>query len=165
MTTSGLNITKHTSLTLSNSEKVIAVGDVAKWIENIICTEGAYTFSITLRQPEETCNTIESGIEVIGTVGTQSATGPVSYNMHPSFWGQGYATEALEAFSNWLLRGHGDKRELKALTDKENTASARVLEKVGFWVSNPSVKGRKNPEKEWVLWAFSMNGKHCITSA
>lgn len=55
----------------------------------------------------------------------------LGYVMRRASWGKGFATEAAEAcmhhgFNNLRFR------EIIAMTDPENTASRRVLEKIGF---------------------------------
>ncbi|HEX8369920.1 MAG TPA: GNAT family N-acetyltransferase [Pyrinomonadaceae bacterium] len=46
-------------------------------------------------------------------------------------WGKGFATEAARAVLNYGFEKLGF-REIIAITDLENTASQRVLEKIGF---------------------------------
>jgi len=55
----------------------------------------------------------------------------MGYCFDDAAWGQGYATEAVRALLQWAF----DTIELnrvQAETDTRNTASARVLEKLGF---------------------------------
>ena len=55
----------------------------------------------------------------------------LGYNLLPSFWGQGYATEitkALVAYAFDILK----VERIEALVQKDNVASCRVLEKSGF---------------------------------
>ena len=68
------------------------------------------------------------------------------YVFAKSFWGQGYATEALQALVDWGLSQPGIFR-FWAVCDVENIGSARVLEKVGMrkegvlhrWMSHPNI--------------------------
>jgi RimJ/RimL family protein N-acetyltransferase len=53
------------------------------------------------------------------------------YWLGEPYWGRGYATEAITAFSSWALE-HFDLARLYALVFTWNEASARVLEKSGF---------------------------------
>jgi [ribosomal protein S5]-alanine N-acetyltransferase len=80
--------------------------------------------------------TPRGGGPVIGNVGLRRATadapsGDVGYELDPDHWGRGYATEALAA----VLR-HGFEtlalHRIHAHCVADNTASARVLEKVGM---------------------------------
>ncbi|GFF48512.1 acyl-CoA N-acyltransferase [Aspergillus lentulus] len=86
-------------------------------------------------------------IGVLGVVAlTPSGDPEVGYLFHPRAWGKGYATEALQGFSTawWelLLPGpsisHGLEADeafaLFAVTEKINTASAKVLTKCGWRV-------------------------------
>lgn len=54
----------------------------------------------------------------------------LGYLLHPDFHGQGYASEALAAFVDYM-RGRG-LPGLKADVDPRNLASLRLLERAGF---------------------------------
>ena len=54
------------------------------------------------------------------------------YILHPDFWGQGYASEALSAFLSHLWRMRLDVVVLTADVDPRNTASIRLLKRHGF---------------------------------
>lgn len=60
----------------------------------------------------------------------------LGYMIHPDFWGQGFATEAVRGCLEywWSLprREDGKGRELIAKVVVENVESRRVLEKLGF---------------------------------
>ncbi len=61
----------------------------------------------------------------------QHRHGEIGYFLHPGYWGQGYATEVariLLHFGYTTLSLH----RIIATCDPRNTASARVLEKVGM---------------------------------
>ena len=55
----------------------------------------------------------------------------LGYCFEPSAWGRGYATEAARALLAWAFETL-DLNRVQAETDTRNTASARVLEKLGF---------------------------------
>jgi RimJ/RimL family protein N-acetyltransferase len=55
----------------------------------------------------------------------------IGYTFHPRFWGRGYATEAVEALVDDLMDQRGVRR-ITAITDPDNLASVRVLERLGF---------------------------------
>lgn len=55
----------------------------------------------------------------------------LGYLFHRAFWGKGFATEAARAVLNYGFEKLGF-REIIAITDLQNTASQRVLEKIGF---------------------------------
>jgi ribosomal-protein-alanine N-acetyltransferase len=59
----------------------------------------------------------------------RSAT--MGYCLDDSAWGQGFATEAADALLQWAFDTL-DLNRVQAETDTRNTASARVLEKLGF---------------------------------
>ncbi|MBO4493836.1 MAG: GNAT family N-acetyltransferase [Ruminococcus sp.] len=55
----------------------------------------------------------------------------IGYNINRSFWGRGYATEAVHGLLDWAtveLEAH----DFTAFYAKDNGASGRVLEKCGF---------------------------------
>jgi ribosomal-protein-alanine N-acetyltransferase len=55
----------------------------------------------------------------------------LGYCLRDAAWGQGYATEAARALLQWAFDTL-DLNRVQAETDTRNTASARVLEKIGF---------------------------------
>ena len=55
----------------------------------------------------------------------------LSYEFLPEFWGQGYACEVLSELLRYCGQERGEK-ELLAETQQKNTASRRLLEKLGF---------------------------------
>ena len=77
----------------------------------------------------------------IGLVGLHDAPDPPVANGRPlpelgywlgrTFWGQGFATEAVGAVLRWAGQGWG-RRAVIAGHFADNPASGRVLEKVGF---------------------------------
>jgi len=58
-------------------------------------------------------------------------TGQLGYWLGPTAWGNGYATEALRAFSEYAFEEF-DLQRLQATVLEWNPASCRVLEKAGF---------------------------------
>lgn len=57
------------------------------------------------------------------------------YGVAPEFWGKGIAHEAARTIMQWAV----DEREVKRFIvemEKENTRSARLLQKLGFLSSN-----------------------------
>ncbi|HEX2208361.1 MAG TPA: GNAT family N-acetyltransferase [Longimicrobium sp.] len=74
--------------------------------------------------------------EVIGNVGVRRETADepladMGFELHPEHWGRGYATEAARAMVDWGFGEWGLER-IHAHCVCENTASARVLERVGM---------------------------------
>jgi ribosomal-protein-alanine N-acetyltransferase len=70
----------------------------------------------------------------------------IGYVLAKAFWGQGYAPEATQAVTDWVLAQEGIYR-VWAVCDVDNQASARVLEKVGMqregvlrkWMVSPNL--------------------------
>lgn len=75
----------------------------------------------------------------------------VGYFFHPAAWGQGYATELMEACTS-LADDVLQLSQVRAFARLENVASRRVLEKAGFEVV------RFVPEMERFLYR---RGRHC----
>lgn len=100
--------------------------DTRRWIETLVPRRRAnllLNFAITL-----------DGI-FIGEIGLsrKSVSEPYSlgYWMAPLYWGHGYATEAGRAVLSHLTQSWGENR-FRAGYLKDNPASGRVLEKLGF---------------------------------
>ena len=78
--------------------------------------------------------------EFAGWTGFKYMTGPINQHSHfydfgyrfaRRFWGMGYATEAGKAALDHGIQSFGFK-DIYAMTDIDNGASRRVLEKLGF---------------------------------
>ncbi|CAI7594366.1 unnamed protein product [Penicillium glandicola] len=57
------------------------------------------------------------------------------YGVSPEFWGQGIAQEASKAIMQWSVNERGVKRFV-ADTERENSRSAKLLQKLGFTLSD-----------------------------
>ncbi len=80
----------------------------------------------------------------------------VGYFLFPPHWGQGYATEAVQAATQHLI-GQGVHR-LVATVTAGNAASERVLQKAGYGfnqvlVGNDIIRGIPIDDREYVLVA------------
>jgi [ribosomal protein S5]-alanine N-acetyltransferase len=77
----------------------------------------------------------KSSGEIIGSCGfarpRETPEIELGYLLARESWGKGYATEIARAAADYGFKKLGF-REIIALTDVENTASQRVLEKIGF---------------------------------
>ena len=67
----------------------------------------------------------------LGITDPELSEGMLWYTMHPSYWGQGYATEAARAMVDFGFRELRLHR-IWADCDPANGASVRVLEKLGM---------------------------------
>ncbi|MDX5393092.1 MAG: GNAT family N-acetyltransferase [Caulobacteraceae bacterium] len=76
--------------------------------------------------------------EVIGKVGFW-ADPDIGYILHPRAQGKGYAQEAVSAVIDRAFRDRG-LTEAKADVDPNNTASRRLLERLGFVVIGSATK-------------------------
>ena len=55
----------------------------------------------------------------------------IGYSLYPEFWGQGYAFEAASGMRDWLFR-ETDEPHFIGLADTRNSASIKVLQKIGM---------------------------------
>lgn len=86
----------------------------------IICLNGKSTTEGTL-----------IGSIRINRIEKKALCGILGYELHPSFWGQGYATEALAAVVN-VAHNEINLNRLEAWSCEGNDASDRVLISNGF---------------------------------
>ncbi len=106
--------------------------------------------------------------KMIGTCGFtrldgEKNAGEIGYVLHPSFWGKGYATEAVEA----IIRFGFEKLGLRRIEGRymaNNTASRRVMEKCGMRLEGvyPDlmvIKGRPEAVGICALLADERTGK------
>ena len=78
-------------------------------------------------------------IEIIDAGRTQ---GDIGYGLHPSFWSQGYGTEAASEIIRFGF-AHLGLKQIWATCDPSNAASIRVLEKTGM--QDEGVLPRRGP--------------------
>jgi ribosomal-protein-alanine N-acetyltransferase len=81
---------------------------------------------------------IEHRGQVIGKAGAYGLP-EVGFLLHPSAWGRGFATEAMAAVIAHVFAST-DSNHLTADVDPRNTASRRVLEKLGFRISHSATR-------------------------
>lgn len=78
---------------------------------------------------------LDPGERVIGFVGFRPFFDPprlqLLYGFFPEFWGRGFASEVAEAACSWAF-DHLGLAAVEAAIDRPNTASGRVLERLGF---------------------------------
>jgi [ribosomal protein S5]-alanine N-acetyltransferase len=55
----------------------------------------------------------------------------LGYSLFPEFWGNGYAFEAASGMRDWIFR-ETDAPQFTGMADVRNTASIRVLQKIGM---------------------------------
>ncbi len=93
--------------------------------------------SLVSQEPRETDFALASATELIGGIGLQlqrdvhRRSGEVGYWLGEPFWGQGIATAALRAFTEYAFEQFDLVRVYGYVYDW-NPASARVMEKAGY---------------------------------
>jgi [ribosomal protein S5]-alanine N-acetyltransferase len=123
---------------LHSSAHVLRYWDAPPWEER----ERAELFIAACRQMEEDGSGARPAIErvsdgaFIGWCGLSRwnpdyRSASLGYCLGDAAWGHGYATEAARALLQWGFDTL-DLNRVQAETDTRNTASARVLEKLGF---------------------------------
>ena len=82
----------------------------------------------------------------VGAVG-YNALGPcceLAFHQLPAYWGQGFMTEACRAVIDWVFAGAGagvDAIEIDAFVEARNTASMRLLTRLGFVATHAARDG------------------------
>jgi RimJ/RimL family protein N-acetyltransferase len=74
---------------------------------------------------------LPSSPKIIGVVGLNIHSRLLFY-LHPTVWGQGYATEAVIGFEKLLFEKQPERSILVAGIPDGNTASGKILKKCGF---------------------------------
>ena len=90
----------------------------------------AYLQAMMEAGPDSDDFVIEQGGRVIGKAGAWRLP-EIGFLLHPDFWGQGVAREALEAVIPWLFARH-PVAALTAEADPRNAASLGLLARLGF---------------------------------
>ena len=89
------------------------------------------------QEPRETDFVLASETELIGGIGillqrdVHRRSGEIGYWLGEPFWGQGIATAALRAFTEWVFEEF-DLVRVYGYVYEWNPASARVMEKAGY---------------------------------
>ncbi len=96
-----------------------SLDQTATWLEGMIANG-----------PDQPDFVIERDGRVIGKAGFWRLP-DVGYILHPDYWGQGFAAEAVGAAVDHVFATR-DLDELTADVDPENAASIRLLERFGF---------------------------------
>ena len=97
--------------------------------------------------------TLRGSQGLIGSCGIRRKLGndseaELGYELAPEYWGQGYATEAARAMVDFGFRELGLHR-VSSLCIAENTASARVLERVGLRLEGRLRENEYFKERWW----------------
>ena len=102
---------------------------------------------------------LQSDAALIGVGGARSVDVPgvatIGYSLLPAYWGRGFGTEMATLLVEFATRTLG-AREVRATTLEDNTASMRVLQKVGFVVleaeaSEVDSRGARRRVTRWAL--------------
>ncbi|KAH3920414.1 hypothetical protein HBI56_069710 [Parastagonospora nodorum] len=131
-------VMKHTSLLPTDDLR-----KTKEWIQGSFDTDNSWNFAIEL------LDTKSSSPRVIGLIGAVR-TPEIGYMFNSSYWGKGYATEALRAFIPLFFEHFSGKEGqfldyTEALTDPELVSSQNVLVKAGFKLYERKEKDFENP--------------------
>jgi RimJ/RimL family protein N-acetyltransferase len=139
--------------------------DVSRWLYWEPRTEAEVRAGLARRiswPPEHGVTVgIDAGGELVGTVSMtvtpEHRQGEIGFIVHPDHGGHGYATEAAEAMLDYAFAAYALHR-VCGRTEARNTASARVLEKLGMrreahLVENEWVKGEWQSELVYAVLA------------
>lgn len=104
--------------------------------------------------------TLKDGGRLIGNAGIRlgsagSHEAEIGYELAPEEWGHGYATEAARAIVRFGFEELGLHR-IGAWTVADNTASARVLEKVGMTVEGRLRDYQRFKGRYWDVVMYGM---------
>jgi [ribosomal protein S5]-alanine N-acetyltransferase len=113
----------------SNWPDLQSLEDIVKTIERMSGTFAAGTGCSWIIEDRRTADFV--GSIRLNWIDKEWKRGGIGYELHPTYWRQGLAAEALRAV---VTCSHGtfDLNRLEAWTMPGNGASDRVLEKVGF---------------------------------
>lgn len=98
------------------------------WLE-LRRRQGRYGFGLGVRLPDGT---------LVGSVGLGGDNANLGYMFGQQYWGQGYATEAVSAFLRDAYAFLPELDVLHADVYDDNTASIRLLTRLGFTRAGPS---------------------------
>ena len=116
----------------SSSTPETDVEQSREWIAKCLERPNCWNFSMKLL-PRNIDDTLHKP-RVIGVIGA-IRTPEVGYMIHTDFWGEGYASEALQAFMPVFFEHYSGKERYdfaEAHVDPEHIPSRKVLEKAGF---------------------------------
>lgn len=91
--------------------------------------------------------------QLIGRVGMWKRY-EIGYIFAPRVWGRGYAFEATSALIGAIWSQYPDARKLTAEADPRNTASIRLLERLGFAQTGFEARNFLYGEDEWCDTAY-----------
>lgn len=102
--------------------------------------------------------------ELIGSCGVRrkpddDTEAGIGFELSPEHWGRGYATEAATAMAGFAFRDLGVLR-LSSWCIAENTASARVLEKLGMAQEGRLPSAEHFKGRDWDTLLFGMTREH-----
>lgn len=107
------------------TERAIAVAYIERNVQAM--AEGAHAqFAIERREDGRVVGTC-----TLYRLDAQSRRADCGYVLLPAEWGKGYATEAMSALLDWGFEALALHR-VEADIDPRNTASAKLLERLGF---------------------------------
>lgn len=137
--------------TVANAETVISASFPTSQ-DNQFTAAYPRAVAVCLKADQDCSSPTEA--RLIGSMAANAGQGmayrtwSLGYALTPSVWGQGYATEAITGFKDWLFETWPRLQRLEASAYATNLASCKVLLKAGFYE-----EGRRKSclEKDGVL--------------
>jgi len=91
---------------------------------------------VGLSRPDQTVWCLEHNGQMIGDVGfawhPKNHSAEIAYNLSPDFWNQGLMTETCNTAIDLAFQHNQNLNRIYAAIDTRNTASIKVVEKIGL---------------------------------
>jgi [ribosomal protein S5]-alanine N-acetyltransferase len=107
------------------------------WIKAAPDRVGWYVWYAMIRSPDKESDTLVASGGFKGP--PQDSMVEIGYSVLPRFQSHGYATEMVQALIDWAFAQPGVSRII-AETTEDNTASMRLLRRLGFTCTEPAAE-------------------------
>ena len=108
---------------------------LSKWLNQYETDPTCFRFGIVLRSEKKLIGNID-------VVSFENDCPEIGYCLNSKYWNQGYMSEALKVFCDYLFTFN--IRKIIIAADKDNIASNKVIKKNGFVFTHESIKNIKN---------------------
>ncbi len=128
-------------------DRIMSLGEMSniiKWLIQNYDLNAADIIRLTLAIHLKNNSSIPIGWVTFGELPENDQLKEIGYAIHPDYWNKGFATEAVHQFIKYIHENVYNL-DLYATVDIKNTASIKVLNKVGMKkLSNPKDHIRNN---------------------